>query len=580
MTTTPRSRTRRLDTLAALAIGLVGALVYLPALTTGFVADDYFILSRLQDMDGLRHPAAYFQTAFFGYYRPVAFLSHAIDWHFWALDPRGYHLTSIVLHGATSAAVFVLARRVMTLQGALVASALFATHAASHETIYWMAARFDLLATLLTLIAVILLGGNRPGTRAVGLAAFAAALLSKESALALPALTASYDVLVRRLDWRSVVWRLIPVAVVLVSYAAIRAIVPDLAGGDVQRLPKLAVLAAALVAILWYAKTGGTGLRLPARAVIWIGIAGVVLISAAAVWPPTSAWTMQKLGFLSYAAFFLVSPVVLPPPSQAFFSPASFAFASPGFVVLVVGATALWMGRAWLDAHRPAAFGIAFTFVSLVPVLSLTGSPRYVYMATAGASLLGGYVVTRLSGARRVAVAAVMASVVLVSVWQLFEAGRAWREASAAIDDGLDVMANGLEPCGTKDIVLVTAPVGIGGIYSNFYWDMFKVRGCAPASLSAVLRVMRTDADIAIRRNDGTIEISVANYEGNLVASRDLRHFDLPIAPGSRLTLVTPAGELATYPAGAAQVFRLTTNDWARQSRLYYYGNGRVRALK
>jgi hypothetical protein len=46
-------------------------------------------------------------TTYLGMYRPLTWMTYAIDYDLWALDPFGYHLTSLVLH-VTGGAVFYL----------------------------------------------------------------------------------------------------------------------------------------------------------------------------------------------------------------------------------------------------------------------------------------------------------------------------------------------------------------------------------------------------------------------------------------------------------------------------------------
>jgi hypothetical protein len=576
-------RARSVSLVDAVAVGLLAVLLYLPALWTGFSADDFFILSRLQDMGGLRHPFAYFQTSFFGYYRPLGFVSAAVDWHLWGGQPAGFHLTSIFLHALNTILVYVLGRRLCGRTCALIGAALFATHPAAHEAVYWMAARFDLLVTLFTLCALVLLSRERLLERSLGVTAFALALLSKESAIALIVLTVAEDVIVHRRDWRTVVRRLLPLAGVAVGYVVIRAQVPDLAAAG-GRLPKLVVLAAALASLLlasWLpARRRHPQRRRFGSGALWITVGGVALL-VGLFWPATSAWMRQKLGFVAYAVYYLVSPVVLPPPSPRFFTPGTAADGLPGLITALVIVIALWRARRWLAAHAVAANWVVFTAAALIPVLSLTGSPRYVYLATAGAALLAGCVFQALSGRARVWAAALLAVILVVSVSQVLASASAWRWSSEMVRDGLRMMSAELEPCGTRNVVLLTAPKGIRGVYPNIYWDAFKATsGCTPASIGTLLIVTHVDAQVEVSRTAaGDLELRVPRYAGNLVASRDLRAFDYPVPAGARATLETAAGQLEMWPDGNAQVFRLHPNAAVRSARLFYYSEGRMRSV-
>src|SRR6186713_3006389 len=148
-------RTERSD-LTGIAIAVIVAVVYLPALSSGFNADDYLILWRVKAIEAAGDPLGYFKFAFYEYFRPLGFLSYALDWRVWHLDAFGFHLTNIALHAANSFLVFRLARRLLQTPAAIVAGLLFALHPASHEVVYWIAARFGLLATFFALLALAL----------------------------------------------------------------------------------------------------------------------------------------------------------------------------------------------------------------------------------------------------------------------------------------------------------------------------------------------------------------------------------------------------------------------------------------
>jgi len=50
-----------------------------------------------------------------GPYQPVPWLSLALDYHLWGLNPVGFHLTSIVWHAATAVSFFLLSRRLLRM---------------------------------------------------------------------------------------------------------------------------------------------------------------------------------------------------------------------------------------------------------------------------------------------------------------------------------------------------------------------------------------------------------------------------------------------------------------------------------
>jgi hypothetical protein len=91
-----------------------------------------------------------------GFYRPLTFLSLWLDYRLFGSDYAGYHTQSIALHIINSLLVAWLA---MVLgfgrKGAWWTGLLFGAAAVNFEAVIWPAARFDLLATMFTLLALI-----------------------------------------------------------------------------------------------------------------------------------------------------------------------------------------------------------------------------------------------------------------------------------------------------------------------------------------------------------------------------------------------------------------------------------------
>jgi hypothetical protein len=251
--------------LGGIAVALIAAAVYLPALSAGFNADDYLILWRVKAIEGLGDPLGYFKFAFYEYFRPIGFLSYALDWRIWHLDAFGFHLTNLALHAANSVLVFGIARRLLlTTDAAMVSALLFALHPSSHEVVYWIAARFDLLATFFGLLALTFLRSQKRAWRVAGGLAFGLALLSKESAISLLLIAPAWDVVVDRRNFRTVIRRLLPLLAVVAAYLAIRSFGADLdATAAARRLPKAVMTLVGLGAVLWLAwrRTESSGSR-------------------------------------------------------------------------------------------------------------------------------------------------------------------------------------------------------------------------------------------------------------------------------------------------------------------------------
>jgi hypothetical protein len=190
----------RLPRALVLLIPLVGALAALPGLSGPLLADDYVLLSRVVDRPLAEIVRTLFApTGVVATYRPLTELSIGLDAHLWG-TPFGFHLVNLVWHVLCALLCCALVRALVPQRPvvALVAGLLFASHPVHGDAIFWVGARADLLVTCLSLASLILFlrgaGADRRRRPTVAsLALFAAALLCKESALALPLLVVLLD---------------------------------------------------------------------------------------------------------------------------------------------------------------------------------------------------------------------------------------------------------------------------------------------------------------------------------------------------------------------------------------------------
>ncbi len=199
--------------LAGLALVLaVTAFVYLPALDFGFVYDDREQIlqnSRLrlpdypskafrEDLWRFRTPNPDQDKPGGQYYRPVFALYLWANWQQFGDAPRGWHLTSLLLHLANTILVGILALRLRASPNLAVAAALlFGLHPIHAESVAWVAGSTDLLLALFTLGALLLVVRNDTLTRLswprrIGsLGLFALAAFTKETAYVFPVLFAA-----------------------------------------------------------------------------------------------------------------------------------------------------------------------------------------------------------------------------------------------------------------------------------------------------------------------------------------------------------------------------------------------------
>lgn len=155
---------------AAVSAGLICLLVYLRTLGFDFVRmddTDYVIENQyIRNLDRDFFQWA-FTTAPFDLWMPLTWLSFAVDYHFWMLNPSGFHLTNIVLHAANAGLVVLIADRVLKMAWSeeegecryfatlLLAGLLWGIHPLRVESVAWVAERKDVLNGVFTLGSVL-----------------------------------------------------------------------------------------------------------------------------------------------------------------------------------------------------------------------------------------------------------------------------------------------------------------------------------------------------------------------------------------------------------------------------------------
>ncbi|MBN1870749.1 MAG: tetratricopeptide repeat protein [Candidatus Omnitrophica bacterium] len=131
------------------------------------------------------------------FYRPVQTLTYMLDYRFWKLDEKGYHLTNTIWH--ISAALLLLWMADILFQDrliALLASLFFVAHPVHAEAVSYISGRAEPLSTFFILLALILyvksLKTEKAGLYFGMVFCYAVALLSKENAIIFPAILMLY----------------------------------------------------------------------------------------------------------------------------------------------------------------------------------------------------------------------------------------------------------------------------------------------------------------------------------------------------------------------------------------------------
>ncbi|MBI5741577.1 MAG: tetratricopeptide repeat protein [Nitrospirae bacterium] len=192
----------------AVSVALITFLVYLPALKNDFVEWDdsqyVFENTRIFSLN-----AAFLRWAFTsfhaGNWHPLTWISHALDYAVWGLNPLGHHLSNNVLHSVNTFIVVLLVVRLWEsgpkcsnglngLNKGFIAAAttglLFGLHPVHVESVAWVSERKDLLCAMFYLLSIISYLHDKTFKTYFF---FILALLSKPMAVSLPAVLLVLD---------------------------------------------------------------------------------------------------------------------------------------------------------------------------------------------------------------------------------------------------------------------------------------------------------------------------------------------------------------------------------------------------
>ncbi len=434
---------RRPTTLTWLVCGgvvVLTALVFLPTLANDFVRwDDHRVLVHNPHFRGFSPDNLIwmFTTQHMCHYQPLTWLTYALDHALWGMNPRGYHLTSVLWHAATAAAFFWVLRSLLrwALTGwqgpstpmldvaAAVGALLFAIHPLRVESVAWATERRDLVSGLFLMLSVAAYlrahdhGTNRRGPWiAASCLAYACSLLGKAIGMTLPVVLLLLDVYpLRRIGpWRRVTGDRGPLAVVL------------------EKAPYV-VLAVAAAGVAWLGQY---------RDAPMASVEGVPLIARLAIASFGAAFYVRKT-FLPVELSPLVAPAMP-------FDPLAPVFVASAATVVMVTAVLALFARRW-----PAgliAWGIYL--VLLAPVIGLVqvgpqiAADRYSYLSCTvlPALVVGGWAflwMRRERGASwrtgHLVVTVVLAVAVPVLAWLTVRQAAVWRDTESLWQQAIHV---------------------------------------------------------------------------------------------------------------------------------------------
>jgi Flp pilus assembly protein TadD len=150
---------QHLTWVAAILLIVTTLIVYLPVKDHQFVDldDDLYVTHNPQIQKGLTWAnLAWALTAVeAGFWHPLTWWSHMLDYELFGLDPGGHHLMSLLIHLLNVLLLFGLLQRwTGALWRSFFVAALFALHPLNVESVAWVAERKNVLSTLFWLLTM------------------------------------------------------------------------------------------------------------------------------------------------------------------------------------------------------------------------------------------------------------------------------------------------------------------------------------------------------------------------------------------------------------------------------------------
>jgi tetratricopeptide (TPR) repeat protein len=356
---------------------LLGALVlvaFAPVLENGFVGydDPDYVTANPHVNTGLT--AANFRwaltAAHANNWHPFTWMSHALDWSLYGSNPRGHHVTSLVLHIANTLLLFLwLSGATGYLGRSAFVAAIFGVHPVHVESVAWVAERKDVLSAFFGICSLLAYTwyARRPsiGRYASVAALFAFSLAAKQTLVVLPVVLLAVDVWpLRRKERMS---RLVA-----------------------EQIPLFVLSILAVCAAFWAQHAGGAlvessqlpaALRLENAALSFIRYVGKI------------AWPSRLAVFYPYPAGGI--------------SPSLVVASVAAIVAITATVILLRRGHPWL------AFGWTWYLLTLLPVIGIVQvgmqamADRYLYLSMIGVLIAAAWEVGSLPVSRALAIVAV-----------------------------------------------------------------------------------------------------------------------------------------------------------------------------
>ena len=348
---------------AILLLIIVGCLCYSNTLNNGFVWDDQPLVTENPHIRSLDSISSFFfdpktvsgKGLFFkDIYRPITLLSFAIDYKFWKLNPRFYHLENVAFHIADALLLYLFI--LLAFDNGLVAlfsSLIFLVHPVSTEAVTWISGRGNVLSVFWYLATLIFYTAyckyRKKIYYIISLAACLIAVFSKEIAVTIPLAVMLFIALNKDRE-RNEYLCTIPYFLISIFYVSVRYIL-------LGRMSQVGSWAPIYERMLTMSKA----------AVSYLCI------------------LIYPLRLCADRAIFIIHSIKDP----------------AAFTSLFILGIAVYIAVYFRDKHKAITYSIFFFFITLLPVsniisMDLVLADRFLYLPSIGFSLFVSYLFYRL----------------------------------------------------------------------------------------------------------------------------------------------------------------------------------------
>jgi protein O-mannosyl-transferase len=188
--------------LLAFLLAIATFAVYYPVQRLPFINydDDLYVTENVHVQSGLEWDTVQwaFTTRHASNWHPLTWVSHALDFQLFHLDPAGPHVVNLLLHTSNVVLLFWVLWRAAGYAGrSAMVAALFALHPINVQSVAWVAERKNLLSMLFFLLALgayrWYVSGPRIGRYFVMAILFAFGLMAKPQIITLPLVLLLWD---------------------------------------------------------------------------------------------------------------------------------------------------------------------------------------------------------------------------------------------------------------------------------------------------------------------------------------------------------------------------------------------------